>query len=168
MICLRPSQFPHLYYSEQGDEVSRGRTNEMVDDMSDLIHKSLVTVISRWDEIARFFDELLTEKKDLLRPDYHDSLLTDDEDFSRSKKYFWAIEFLKEAGNSIFDNIRQTQQFLAFLKSHPPVTKKAENEFHLRLKKHYLTLQKLESLQTRFRLKKEEAIALRDGVCFRF
>ncbi|CZR54582.1 uncharacterized protein PAC_04466 [Phialocephala subalpina] len=164
MICLRPSQFPHLYYSELGDEVSRSRTNEMVDDMSDLIHKSLVTVVSRWDEIAQFFDDLLTEKRDLLHPDHHDSLLTDDEALSRSKKYFWAIEFLKEAGNSISDNIRQTERFLGFLESNPPGTKKAENEFHLRRKRHHLTLQKLESLETRFRLKREEAVALRDGL----
>ncbi|KAH8595496.1 hypothetical protein B0O99DRAFT_479000, partial [Bisporella sp. PMI_857] len=117
MICLRPSQFPHLHYSEHGDDISRGRTNEMVDDMSDLIYKSLVTVISRWNEIAHYFDKLLTEKSGLLCPEYHDSLLTDDENFSRSKKYFWAIEFLKEAGNSISDNIRQTQRFVEFLES---------------------------------------------------
>lgn len=164
MICLRPNKFPHLYYSEQGDEILRGRTNEMVDDMSDLVHKSLVTVVSRWNEIAHHFDELLTEKRDLLRPDYHDSLLTDDQALSRSKKYFWAIEFLKEAGNSISDNIQQTEHFLRFLESNPPGTKKAENEYHLRLKRHYLTLQKLESLEARFRLKREEAVALRDGL----
>ncbi|KUJ06456.1 uncharacterized protein LY89DRAFT_409247 [Mollisia scopiformis] len=164
MICLRPSQFPHLYYSEQGDEVARRRTNEMIDDMGDLVHNSLVTVLSRWNEIARYFDELLTEKRDLLRPDYHDSLLTDDDNFSRSKKYFWAIEFLKEACNSISDNIQQIKHFLEFLESNPPGTKKAENEFFLKLKRHYLTIQKLETLETRLKLKKEEAAALRDGL----
>lgn len=166
MICLRPSQFPHLSYSEQGEDLSRGRNNEMVDDMSDLIHRSLVTVVSRWDEIAHYFDELLTEKRGLLRPDYHDSLLTDDQALSRSKMYFWAIEFLKEASTSISDNIRQTELFLEFLESNPPATRIAESEFHLRVKKHYLTLHKLEALRSRFRQKKEEAVALRDGVSF--
>jgi len=168
MICLRPSQFPHLYYSEQGGDISRARTNEMVDNMSDLIHKGLVTVVSRWEEIAHYFDEMLTGKKGLLNPDYHDSLLTDDKALSRSKKYFWAIEFLKEADNSISDNIRQTQRFSGFLESNPPRTKNAESEFHLRVKRHYLTLQKLESLQIKLKQKKGEAVALRDGVNFQF
>jgi hypothetical protein len=164
MICLRPSQFPHLHYSEQGEDKSRCRTNEMVDVMSDLIHQSLVTVVSRWDEIARYFDEILTEKKGLLNPDYHDSLLTDDKALSRSKKYFWAIEFLKEAGNSISDNIQQIKRFLEFLETNPPGAKIAKNDFHQRVKRHYTTLHKLESLEVRFRKKKEEAVALRDGV----
>jgi hypothetical protein len=164
MICLLPNQFPQLHYSEHGEDISRGRTNEMVDDMSDLIHEGLVAVVSRWNEIAHYFDELLTEKRGLLSPEYHDSLLTDDGNFSRSKKYFWAIEFLKEAGYSISDNIRQAQQFVDFLESNPPVTQTAGSKFQQRLKKHYLTLQKLESLESRLRQKKEEAVALRDGV----
>jgi len=164
MICLRPSQFPHLYYSEQGDETARNRTNEMIDDMSDIVHQSLVTIVSRWEDIARYFDELLTEKSDLLRPDYHDSLLTDNDTFSRSKRYFWASEFLKEAGKSVADNIQQIRRFLEILESNPPTSRRAESEFKQGLKRHNNTLQKLESLQTRFKLKKEEAMALRDGV----
>ena len=97
-----------------------GSNHEMIDDMSDLVHKSLVTVGSRWDGIRQYFDELLSEKRGLLNPVYHDSLLTDDKTLSRSKKYFWAIEFLKKAGNSILDNIQQTQEFLAFLEFKSP------------------------------------------------
>lgn len=164
MICLRPTQFPHLYYSEQGDETARNRTNEMIDDMSDIVNQGLLTIVSRWEDIARYFDELLTEKRDLLRPDYHDSLLTDNDQFSRSKTYFWAIEFLKEAGKSVSDNIQQIQCFLKILESNPPTSRRAELEFKQRLKRHGITLQKLESLRTRFKLKKEEAMALRDGV----
>lgn len=164
MICLRPSQFPHLYYSEQVDDLSRGQSHEMIDDMSNLVHKSLVTVVSRWDGIAQYFDELLSEKRGLLNPEYHDSLLTDDKTLSRSKRYFWAIEFLKEAGNSIVDNIQQTQRFLAFLESNPPDDRIAESDFNSRVRRHRQTLQKLKSLETRFRQKKEEVVALRDGL----
>lgn len=168
MICLRPSQFPHLYYSEQVDDLSRGQSHEMIDDMSNLVHKSLVTVVSRWDGIAQYFDELLSEKRGLLNPEYHDSLLTDDKTLSRSKRYFWAIEFLKEAGNSIVDNIQQTQRFLAFLESNPPDDRIAESDFNSRVRRHRQTLQKLKSLETRFRQKKEEVVALRDGASLEF
>jgi hypothetical protein len=30
----------------------------MVDDMSDLVYKGLLTVVGRWEEIAEYFDEL--------------------------------------------------------------------------------------------------------------
>ena len=164
MICLRPSQFPHLDYSENIDDLARGRTHEIIDEMSDFIHKAILAVVGRWEEIAEYFDEILSEKKGLLNPQYHDSLLTDDGAFSRSKKYFWALGFLEEAGNSISHNISQTERFVALMKSNSGSTKMARREFQQRIKKHGLEIQKLQALKTKFRHKKEEAMALRDGV----
>jgi hypothetical protein len=164
MICLRPHRFPHLYYSEKGDDLSTGSTHEMVDDMSDIVYQGLLTVVGRWEEIVEYFDELLAEKKGLLNPEYHDSLLNDDRTFSRSKKYFWAIEFLKEAEKSISDNIHQAERFVELIKSNPPETKTGERELRLRLRQHLTVLQKLDALKNRFKQKKDEAVALRDGV----
>lgn len=62
-----PQHFPHLY-SEKRDDLSRGDTHEMIDDMSDMIHSSCLTVIKRWEEIAGYFDCLLVEKQGLLNP----------------------------------------------------------------------------------------------------
>src|SRR4051812_17575773 len=109
MLCMRPQGFPHPCYFEDRDDLVKSRTHEMLDDMSDLIQESCLTVVSRWQEIADYFDSLLTERNGLLNPEYHDSLLTDDSGFTRSKKYFWAIEILKEAESSIDDNISQLQ-----------------------------------------------------------
>jgi hypothetical protein len=136
----------------------------MLDDMSDLVHKSLLTVVSKWEEIGEYFDNLLVEKKGLLDPDYHDSLLTDDGAFTRSKKYFWAIEFLKEAESSVLDNVNQAGRFIDLLNANPPAMKMPRTAFAMRVKKQHLVLQKLESLRTRFRNKQDEAKALRDGV----
>ena len=132
--------------------------------MSDIVYKGLLTVVGRWEEIAEYSDKLLVEKKGLLNPEYHDSSLSDDKTFSRSKRYFWVIEFLKEAGNSISDNIYQAERFMELIKANPLEAKTAEREFQLRLKHHLTVLQKLDALKTRFRRKKEEAMALRDGV----
>ena len=164
MLCLRPQHFPHLYYSESRDDLTRGRTHEMLDDMSDMVYCSCLAVIDRWDEIAGYFDALLAEKNGLLNPHYHDSLLTDDGAFTRSKKYFWAIEFLKEAESSVLDNISQTQRFLDLLIANPPTTDLARSAFATRVKKHHISLQKLESLRKGFKSKQDEAKALRDGV----
>jgi hypothetical protein len=136
----------------------------MLDDMSGLIHRSLLIIVSKWEEIADYFDGLLVEKNGLLHPEYHDSLLTDDGAFTRSKRYFWAIEFLKQAQYSVSDNISQAERFIELLTLNPPVTKMAQSAFAIRLKKHQVALQKLEALRKRFRQKQDEAMALRDGV----
>jgi hypothetical protein len=140
----------------------------MIDDMSDMIHGSCLTLIDKWQEIAGYFDCLLAEKQGLLNPQYHDSLLTDDGAFTRSKKYFWAIEFLKEAESSIQDNINQIRRFLELLVANGPNSSAdvMHQAFSMRVKKHSVAIQKLDSLRKSFRNKQDEAKALRDGVSY--
>jgi hypothetical protein len=136
----------------------------MIDEMSDLVHGSLLTVVSRWEQIAFYLEGLLAEKNGLLDPEYHDSLLTDDAKFTRSKKYFWAIEFLIEAETSVLDNINQAKRFVELMNANPPVEEIARRMFMIRLKKHNNAIQKLESVKKGFAKKQDEAKALRDGV----
>ncbi|KAH7304367.1 hypothetical protein BKA65DRAFT_206367 [Rhexocercosporidium sp. MPI-PUGE-AT-0058] len=164
MICLRPAQFPLLDYSEKIDDLVRGNTHEMIDEMSGLVYKALLAVVSRWEKIAEYFDGILSERKGLFNPEYHDSLLTDDGIFSRSKKYFWAIGFLEEVGNSISDNIVQLKRFVELMKSNPPTLETTGRDFQLAIEKHYITIQRMQMLKTRFLHKKKEAMALRDGL----
>ena len=164
MICLRPLHFEHPYYFERRDDLSQGDFHEMIDDMSDVAHKCLLAVLDRWDAIAAYFDEILCEKKALFDPAYHDTLLTDDVALSRSKKYFWAIEFLKELEKSVLDNITQVQRLLSLLRAHPPPAGRHPRDFDARLRKQHAGLAKLETLRARFAQKREEAAALRDGL----
>ena len=164
MLCMRPHNFPHLPYSESRDDLSRKRTHEMIDEMSDLVHGNLLIVIGRWEQIACYMEGLLAEKNGLLDPEYHDSLLTDDAKFTRSKKYFWAIEFLIEAETSVLDNINQARRFVELMNSNPPNEEVARRMFVMRLRKHNTAIQKLENLRKGFVKKQEEAKALRDGV----
>jgi hypothetical protein len=136
----------------------------MLDDLSGLVHRSLVTVVEKWEQIADYFEGLLGEKSGLLDPDYHDSLLTDDSAFTRSKKCFWAVEFLKEAESSISDNIQQTRRFIDLLNACPPAGEATKRLYSIQLRKHHIVLRKLEILRRRFRTKQEEAKSLRDGV----
>ncbi|KAN0108226.1 hypothetical protein V8E51_007968 [Hyaloscypha variabilis] len=164
MLCMRPHHFPHLPYSESRDDLARKRTHEMIDEMSDLVYGNLLIVIGRWEQIACYMEGLLAEKNGLLDPEYHDSLLTDDATFTRSKKYFWAIEFLIEAETSVLDNISQAKRFVEFMNSNPPSGEVARRMFMMRLKKHNAAIQKLDIIRKSFVKKKEEAKALRDGL----
>jgi hypothetical protein len=137
----------------------------MIDDAAEVVYKTLLPVIERWEELAAFFDDLLCEKKALLDPEYHDSLLTDDGSFSRSKRYFWAIEFLKEAEKGVADNVRQTTEFFGALKEFPPEGGPGMREYQLKVKRLEGVLGRLEDLRKRFLVIKDEAVDLRDGVC---
>lgn len=164
LMCLRPMNFPHAYYFERRDDLGQGNLHEMVDDMSDVVLTCLWTVLDKWEELAEYFDEVLCEKRALFHPAFHDTLLTDDVALSRSKKYFWAIEFLKEMEKSVQDNIRQLDRLSQLLRANPPPAGRSPRDFEARLRKQEGALAKLEALRVRFTQKREEAVALRDGL----
>jgi hypothetical protein len=164
IICLRPLGFPQPHYFERRDDLSQGNFHDMIDDMSDIVHMCLVDLLGRWEEMAEYFEDIFCEKRAVLDPAFHDTLLTDDVTLSRSKKYFWAIEFLKELEKSVVDNIRQVDRFLGLLRDNPPPHSRNPRDFDSRIRKQYACLTKLEILRARFAQKREEAMALRDGV----
>jgi hypothetical protein len=131
--------------------------------IEELCHKNLATLLN-------FFEKLVSGKSALLDPDYHDSLLSDNESFSRSKAYFWAINTLKEIDESISENITQLERcadYWPFTSSWPPrdeshhSIQKQTTHIHLQLKP---SVEKLSSFREKFKALREEAKALRDGV----
>ncbi|KAK0706262.1 hypothetical protein B0T26DRAFT_446339 [Lasiosphaeria miniovina] len=167
MIILRPHGFPYPHYYETGGDLAQGgRTRAMADEVADTVHECVGAVVGRWDELAAYFDGLLGEKKALLDPDRHDTLLTDDWTLSRSRRYFWAIEFLKEVEASVADNIRQAERFLALFRDSLQGGDGAEggDDARRRLARHEAMLARLEALRARFVQRREEAVALRDGL----
>ncbi|KAM0185492.1 hypothetical protein ACHAPC_005087 [Botrytis cinerea] len=66
---------------------------------------ALSNVIERWRTLNFPFRELLDEN--FLDIEQYSNLLFDDEKFTRSRKYFWAIGCLTEVDNVLSDNIKQ-------------------------------------------------------------
>lgn len=66
-------------------------------------------VCKRWTEIDEYLATLLVE--DFMKPKQYYGLLFDDENFTRSRKYFWVIGCLNEFIISIGDNINQCADF---------------------------------------------------------
>lgn len=50
----------------------------------------------QWDVIGHYMDRYLSDASTFMQPDQHDTLLVDDESFSRSRKYFWVISTLSD------------------------------------------------------------------------
>ena len=72
-----------------------------------LIANGLDRISGRWAEFQSFFEYILDGGDSLMQPTEHDNLLFDDGAFSRSRRYFWAIDCLSEFEDTISDNIIQ-------------------------------------------------------------
>ncbi|CAG8982405.1 hypothetical protein HYALB_00007527 [Hymenoscyphus albidus] len=66
-------------------------------------------VTRKWDQLDQYLTRLLFE--DFMRPKQYSNLLFDDENFTRSQRYFWAIGCLEEFILSIGDNIDECARF---------------------------------------------------------
>ncbi|KAF6217971.1 hypothetical protein HO133_006383 [Letharia lupina] len=78
-----------------------------------LIGQGLERITDRWAEFLSYFDYILDGGDSLMKPAEHDNLLFDDGAFSRSRRYFWAIDCLSEFELSITDNITQWELYKA-------------------------------------------------------
>lgn len=76
-----------------------------------LIGQGLERISERWAAFQPFFDFILDGGDSLMQPAEHDNLLFDDGAFSRSRRYFWAIDCLSEFEVSISDNIHQWELY---------------------------------------------------------
>ena len=87
-----------------------GKLSKMGAEMNIIAH-GLERISDRWQDFQVFFDYILDHGNAFMKPAEHDNLLFDDASFSRSRKYFWAINCLSEFVTSITDNIHQWELF---------------------------------------------------------
>ncbi len=126
-----------------------------------MVEFTIRVVISRWLGITEYFAWLIGHRDALADPEVHDSLLFDDASFSRSRRYFWAINYLAELDESIAGNILQLERWIAAWPQHLSVGSK---ELNAELRSLPERLNELTALQLRLKALRQEAIALRDGV----
>ena len=72
-----------------------------------LIAQGLQRISQRWSDFQAFFEHILDSGDTLMRPTEHDNLLFDDGEFSRSRRFAWAISCLSEFDFHITDNLTQ-------------------------------------------------------------
>ncbi|PQE18890.1 26S protease regulatory subunit like protein [Rutstroemia sp. NJR-2017a BVV2] len=146
------------------------------------IKSGLLNVVEKWTELSRYFAELLAD--DFLNLNEYVKLLFDDENFTRSRKYFWAIGCLTEFTNVLADNIKQwdlyyeariqvlleldnIEEKLAAASLYPPYAGEGEERL-VNFKKSIRECQNhretLVGLREDFQRKLDSANALRDGL----
>ena len=132
-----------------------------------LVSVTLEKVTNRWSDLVDFFRALLDGANSLLDPVRHDHLLFDNEDFTKSREYFWAINCLVEFEASISANIEQWDEFRRYitplaeledssvqLETSPKELLERSDSYCARLKKYHRFFQD----------KRTTTVALRDGV----
>ncbi|KAF5875509.1 uncharacterized protein Bfra_003963 [Botrytis fragariae] len=144
---------------------------EFIVALSGIIDRSTRAVIHHWDVLADYFEKLLSESDTLLEPELHDLLLVDDSKYSKSKKYFWALNILKEIESDIAAVISQLEGFMDFsqnslLKKYFPLPEGKISTQRERIVKTVLGVLKedLTRLQSRFSDQRELTKDLRDGL----
>ncbi|KAN0101374.1 hypothetical protein V8E51_011884 [Hyaloscypha variabilis] len=149
----------------------------------------LSEVVKRWSSLDNYLSTLMVE--DFMEPKSYSNLLFDDENFSRSRKYFWLVGCLTEFDITISDNIQQWDLYFdarlkplledenladnldtACLKI--PVTKDGafdvgnratrKKEFEILVKQGQNQRGALENIRTRFKNKLDTVKTLRDGL----
>ncbi|KAF7919268.1 hypothetical protein EAE99_008570 [Botrytis elliptica] len=134
---------------------------EMLVVFTRFVSKVMTEVTNAWTKIIEYFDGLISEKMAFRDPDRHDRLLVDDETFSRSKKYFWAISILKELHVKISKNIEEIERIMddSRIRSGTASASLGLNCEDIRRK-----LKLLQEIANRLADKREEALDLRDGL----
>lgn len=76
------------------------------------VHAMIRAVIQNWDETLTYMDNLIGGKNSFLDPAYHDTLVSDDANFSSTKKYFWVISAIREMRPGMKEAILQVDTLL--------------------------------------------------------
>ena len=127
-----------------------------------LIGQGLEKIADRWADFLSYFDYILDSGDFLMKPAEHDNLLFDDGAFSRSRRYFWAIDCLSEFELSITDNINQWELYKAArVSSTQGLPEHDERQFAFAQRQYRVLQNQRES----FRQKLASTKALRDAVC---
>ena len=127
-----------------------------------LIGQGLERIADRWAGFLSYFDYILDSGDVLMKPAEHDNLLFDDGAFSRSRRYFWAIDCLSEFELSITDNITQWELYKAARVSPMGVLSERNQRQLAFAERQYRVLQ---NQRESFRQKLASTRALRDAVC---
>ena len=127
-----------------------------------LIGQGLERIADRWAEFLSYFDYILDSNDFLMKPAEHDNLLFDDGAFSRSRRYFWAIDCLSEFDISITDNITQWELYKA---ARVPSMNDLPEHDQRQLAFAERQYRVLQNQRESFRQKLASTKALRDAVC---
>ncbi|KAL6720377.1 hypothetical protein ACLMJK_002298 [Lecanora helva] len=172
MNGARPCEYPYwtiLNLTPEGFGKQEKAVGHMDVATLSLVADALKKVADRWSELVVFLQALLENDDALLDPVRHDHLLFDNEDFSKSREYFWAINCLTEFDASMSANIEHWEGFRLYLGPFEDSGKESWSNLDDRrasglMKKSDEQCTRLKRYQRFFQDKRKATIALRNGL----
>jgi hypothetical protein len=155
---------PVFFYHEDANDIDNKRASKELNDLIGPLTSILPTIsatllmisqkiVAHWSKISDYVDQFVAGQDSFLREKKHDRLLFDDDSFTRSRQYFWAItstgEFILIIDETL-DHYRTVAKWVS----------KDKDE----LRKHREARKKLEAVKARFERQRERATELREGV----
>ena len=126
-------------------------------------------ILVDWAEISEYVENFIAGQDTFLYEDRHDCLLFDDDNFTRSRQYFWVINSIGEflpIIDEIIDYYKDVFNWLymATNQSRMRTGDRVGKEYSEAVAEHSATLKKLNAFRERFEGQRNRATALRDGV----
>ena len=110
-------------------------------------------ILAHWVEISEYVEQFIAGQDTILHEDQHDRLLFDDDNFTRSRQYFWVI-------TSIGEFILIIEETINHYKNVAKWVSRSTDE----MRRHRETQENLETTKERFERQRRRATELRDGV----
>lgn len=107
VLVMAPSGFTNSTNSDSGDADTAMhciKRSKLASETACIVY-GLKQIEHRWSQLDRQLDDLLAE--DFMNPEKYVELLIEDDNFTRSKLYFWIAKAINEFIISISENIKQ-------------------------------------------------------------
>lgn len=152
-----------FYHKEEGDHSSKtliGPLQNILPTLCTVLSGIISIILGHWTGISEYLEQFIAGQDTILHEDQHDRLLFDDDNFTRSRQYFWVIASIGEFVSIIDETMVHYGTVLEGLFPDHGDTEKYEQLF----REHDMLVKKLVSIKERFEKQRDRATALRDGV----
>ncbi|EHK97180.1 hypothetical protein M7I_7064 [Glarea lozoyensis 74030] len=151
-ILHDPTDFDNTNASKELNDLI-GPLKSVLPTISATLSMVISKIVAHWTKIGDYVDQFVAGQDSFLREKRHDRLLFDDDSFTRSRPYFWAITSTGEFILIIDETLNHYRTVAKWVS-------KDKDE----LRKHREARKKLEAVKARFERQRERATELREGL----
>lgn len=145
-----------FYHRDEGDNSSKdmiGPLEDILPTLSTTLAMIMSRILAHWTAVSEYVEQFIAGQDTFLHEDEHDQLLFDDDNFTRSRQYFWVITSTGEFISIIDETINQYNNVSEWVSRG-----KEEQRNHVNFRR------KLETIKEKFERQRARATVLRDGV----
>lgn len=160
LIILAPAFFYHKNKHDFDNTNASKELNALIGPLKNILPQLFATllmiipkIIAHWTKISDYVEHFIAGQDSFLHEKKHDRLLFDDDSFTRSRQYFWAITSTGEFILIVDETIKHYDNVLQWIfKDGDELRKNGELQ------------KKLKAVRDRFGMQRERAFNLREGV----